>query len=307
MQNKNNRAGLYYVSRISDGLTEFIFREQVSGATGLDAHIEINRASYKSPRIIGVKVFFADADNPKDSYVCNGSRDHLIYWFQHSIPILIMVYDNNIGKVFWEHLRDDNIVVSESGWSINVPKTQEYNEEAVRSIFEIPSYSPNLSRLAVDRPWMDIIESGIKRLFIIAEESINRPARKGILKVNIADLDGKVEQIYDWSFFINPDLPFAYRFNELFPWASISVDKDFYIAHADGEEYSIDSLCNIRPWKVEAGEIAHFRLEMFLSELGKSYICADRFICNADYDQEKLIGSLGSLYENGIKFIVTNP
>ena len=307
MQDNNNRAGLYYVSRISDGLTEFIFREQVSGTTGLDGHIEINRASFKSPRIIGVKVFCADADNPRDSYSCNGSKDHLIYWFQHSIPILIMVYDGNLGKVFWEHLREDNIVVSELGWSINVPKTQEYNEEAMRNIYEIPSYSPNLSRMAVDRPWLDIIESGMNKLYIIAEESINRPARKGILKINIADLDGKMEHIYDWPFFINPDLPFAYRFGELFPWASIRVDKDFYSVHADGEEFDMDSLCNIRPWKVEAGEIAHFRLEVSLSELGRSYLCADRFICNADYDQDKLIGSFGSLYENGIKFIVTHP
>jgi hypothetical protein len=305
LQEKNNRAGIYSVSRISDGLTEFIFREQITGTTGIDGHIEVKRQSFKSPRILGVKVYSVDADNPKDAYVCNGSRDQLIYWFQHSIPILIMAYDSSIGRVFWEHLREDNVVVSESGWSINVPKAQEFNEEAARSIYEIPSYSPNLSRMAVDRPWMDIIESGIYRLFIIAEENINRPIRKGILKINITDLDGKAEHIYDWAFFINPDLPFAYRFNELFPWADIRVDQDFYDAHTDGE--GAESLCSIRPWMVEAEEIAHFRLEMRLNELGKSYLCADRFICNADYDQNKLTGSFGSMYENGIKFIVTHP
>jgi hypothetical protein len=152
---------------------------------------------------------------------------------------------------------------------------------------------------------MDIIESGIYRLFIVAEENINRPTRKGTLKINVAGLDGKAEHIFDWPFFINPDLPYAYRFNELFPWADISVDQDFYEAHTDDE--GAESLCSIRPWMVEAEEIAHFRLEMRLNELGKSYLCADRFICNADYDQSKLIGSFGSMYENGIKFIVTHP
>ena len=306
MQEKNNRAGIYSVSRISDGLNEFIFREQVTGTTGIDGHIEVVRPSYKSSRILGVKVFIAEADNPKDVYVCNGNRDHLIYWFQHSIPVLIMVYDSSAGKVFWEHLREDNIIVTELGWSINVPRSQEFNEEAIRSIYEIPSYSPNLSRMAVDRPWMDIIESGVYKLFVIAEENINRPTRKGILKIYVTDLDGKVEHIYAWPFFVNPDMPYVYRLNELFPWANISVDKDYYDVQERGEENERDSLCNIRPWMVEADEIAHFRLEMVLSELGRSYLYSDRFICNADYDQNKLTGSFGRMYENGIKYVVTH-
>ena len=306
MQEKNNRAGIYSVNRISDGLTEFIFRRQLSGTTGIDGHIEVNRPSYKSSRIMGVKVFSVDEDNPKDLYVCSGSKDQLIYWFQHSIPILIMAYDSSIGKVFWEHLREDNIILSGTGWSINVPKTQEFNEEAVRDIYEIPSYSPNLSRLAIDRPWMDIIESGDCRLFIIAEENINRPTGKGMLKISITDLEGEVQNIYDWPFFIYPDLPFAYRFNELFPWADIIADNDSFDINGSSETDYNGALCNIRPWIVEAGEIAHFRLEMRLSELGKSYLCADRYTCNADYDQNKLIGSFGAMYEKGLKYIVTN-
>jgi hypothetical protein len=307
LQEKNNRAGIYSVSRISDGLTEFIFREQVSGTTGIDGHIEVNRPSYKSSRILGVKVLPVDADNPRDYYVCSGSRDQLIYWFQHSIPVLIMAYDSSIGKVFWEHLREDNIVLSGSGWSINVPRTQEFNEEAVRTIYEIPSYSPNLSRLAIDRPWMDIIESGNYKIFIIAEENINRPTGKGILKISITDPDGEVLHIYDWPFFIYPDLPYAYRFSELFPWADIRADKDSFDINAGNETSYNGTLCIIRPWIVEAEEIAHFRLEMRLNELGRSYLCADRYICNADYDENKLVGSFGSIYEKGLKYIVTHP
>jgi hypothetical protein len=305
LQEKNNRAGLYSVSRIADGLAEFLFREQVSGTTGIDGHIEVNRPYQRSSRVLGVKVFSVDTDDDKDMYVCSGSKDILIYWLQHSIPILIMVYDSSIGKVFWEHLREDNIILSEVGWSINVPKTQEFNEEAVRSIYEIPSYSPNLSRLAVDRPWMDMIGSGNYRIFITTEENINRPSRKGNLKISITNSDGEKQNIYDWPFFINPDMPFVYRFNELFPWAEINVDQDFYNIHADSETNFGVTLCNIRPWTIEAGEIAHFRLEMRLNELGKSYLCADRFICNADYDENKLEGSFGQMYEGGLKFIVT--
>jgi hypothetical protein len=306
LQEKSNRAGIYSVNRISDSLTEFIFRQQIAGTTGIDGHIEVNRPSYKSSRILGVKVFSVDEDNPKDVYICSGSKDNIIYWFQHSIPMLIMAYDNSIGKVFWEHLREDNIILSESGWSINIPKTQEFNEEAVRAIYEIPSYSPNLSRLAVDRPWMDIIESGEYRIFIIAEENINCPTGKGMLKISITNLEGEVQQIYNWPFFIYPDMPFAYRFNELFPWADIRVDNDSLDVSLDSATNDDGLLCSIRPWLVEAGDIAHFRLEVRLSSLGKSYLCADRYMCNADYDENKLIGSFGTMYEKGLKFIISN-
>ena len=302
---KNNRAGLYSIGRIADGFTEFIFREQIPGITGIDGHIEIYKSSYDPMRVLGVKIYSADAVDRKNVYLCGGNNDNLIYWFQHSIPILIMVHDNNTGKVFYEHLREDNITFSESGWSIDVPKTQEFTEDAVRNIHEIPSYSPNLNRLAIDRPWMDIIESENQRLFIITEENINRPAGRGVLKINITDLAGEKQHIYDWPFYIDPDMPFVFRFRELFPWAEIIADKDFYDAHMKSEANGDTPLCDIRPWMIEAEEIAHFRLEMRLNELGKSFLCADKYICNAQYDKSKLAGSYGPVYENGLKFNTT--
>ena len=299
---KNNRTGIYSVGRIADGLTEFIFREQISGVTGIDGHIEIYRPSYNPSRILGVKVYSVGESGSEDACVCSGSNDNLIYWFQHSIPVLIMVHDSSAGKVFWEHLREDNITFSGAEWSIAVPKAQEFNEYAAKNICEIPSYSPNLSRLAIDRPWMDIIESGNHRLFIIAEENINRPTGRGILKINITDPAGGKQHIYDWPFFIDPDLPFVYRFRELFPWAEITADQDFYDSRAENEANSGAPLCVIRPWATEAGEIAHFRLEMRLSELGRSFLRADQYICGAHYDKGKLSGGFGPTYENGLKF-----
>ena len=298
---KDNRAGVYSVGRVADKFSEFIFREQISGVTGIDGHIEIYGSSSDPTRVLGVKVYSVDANNRKDVYVCSGSNDNLIYWFQHSIPVLIIAYDNKSGKMFWEHLREDNITVSKKEWSINVPKTQEFNEDAVKIVFEIPSYSPNLCKLAVDRPWMDLIDIGNNRLFIIAEENINRPTRRGMLKINIADLTGEKQHIYDWPFFIDPDLPFVYRFQELFPWAEIIVDQDFY-DDTDGKTKGRVPLCIIRPWMIEAEEIAHFRLEMRLNELGRSFLIADKYICSAHYEKMKLTGGFGLKYENGLKY-----
>ncbi|MCL1941450.1 MAG: DUF4365 domain-containing protein [Synergistaceae bacterium] len=305
-KNNNNRSGIYSVGRIADGFAELIFREQIPGTVGIDGHMEIYRPPADPLRVLGVKVYSVDTEDRKDFYVCGGSSDNLIYWFQHSIPILIMVHDSSAGngKVFWEHLREDNITFSESGWQINVPKSQEFNADTVRSIYEIPAYSPNLSRLAVDRPWMDMIESGKHRLFIIAEENINRPTGRGILKINIADPTGEKQHIYDWPFFIDPDLPFVYRFRELFPWAEITVDQDFY-DEAEGKTGKTNSrapLCAIRPWMIEAGEMAHFRLEMRMNDLGRAFLHADKYICDARYDKSKLEGSFGPLYEKGLKF-----
>jgi len=298
---KNNRAGIYSVGRIADRLSELIFREQISGIAGIDGHIEIYRSSCDPSRVLGVKVYSVDANDREDIYVCSGNNDNLVYWFQHSIPILIMVYDNGSEKLFWEHLRVDNITFSDSEWSIDVPKTQEFNEDAAKCIYEIPSYSPNLSKLAIDRPWMEIIQSGTNRLFIIAEENINRPTGRGILKINITDPAGEMQYIYDWPFFVDPDLPFVYRFSELFPWAEIIADQDFYDKSEIKENGHIP-LCAIRPWKIEAGEIAHFRLEMRLNEFGKSYLLADKYICNAHYEKSKLTGSFSNMYEKGLKF-----
>lgn len=297
---KNDRTGIYVTGRIADGLAGLIFREQLPGVTGLDAHFEILKNSYKFSRVIGVKILTASSS--EGDFICRGSVENLVYWFQHSIPILIMVYDPENQKVFWEHLREDNIELTSTEWELRVPLSHEFCEDALDSILKIPSYSPHLSRLAVDRPWMEIADSTDYRLILTAEENINRSAGRGILQISITAPNGEKQDIYDWVFSADPDVPFVYRFQELFPWAEICVDRVFYQLNAPYE----DSLCGIRPWIVEAGEVAHFRLEMKLNGLGKSFLLAERFLTKGDYPNSELEGGFGSLYEDGIKFRAVN-
>jgi hypothetical protein len=204
-------------------------------------------------------------DRSARGYVCRGDLAHLTYWLQHAIPVLVMVYEREADRVLWEVASADTVDIDGQEWELVVPNDQIYGAEAVSAISALPCYSPYLARLAIDRPWMELVETG-RGVLLEIDEWINRPSARGALRLCVCGLDGVSEAVYDWAFQIETDMPYALRLPELFPWADISIDEEFYRGKApEAVLSSSDDLAPIRPWTVEAGEIARFMLKLSLT------------------------------------------
>jgi hypothetical protein len=235
---------------------------------------------------------------------------HLVYWLQHAVPVIVMIHERKTGQILWEFVSAENIEIEGQEWELVVPYNQIYNAESVAAIAALPCYSPYLSRLALDRPWMEMIEEG-KIVSLEVEEWINQPAAKGTLRLCVCGADGAKESIYDWMFQTDADMPYVFRLPALFPWADLAVDEEFYRSKgALGAENSDmedrEGAAPIRPWSVEAGEIARFLLRLSLNELGKSFLTAERFLRRGEFPHSLPGGSIKSkideLYENGLKY-----
>jgi hypothetical protein len=317
------RISLYATGRVSAQLPGLLFREQRSGDTGLNAHLEVTEDFPKAGKTIGLQVRSDEDTRPERSargYICRGEMAHLVYWLQHAIPVVVMIHERKSGQILWEFVNAENIEIEGQEWELVVPYSQIYNAEAVAAISALPCYSPYLSRLALDRPWMELIEGG-KVISLEVEEWINQPAARGTLRLCVCAADGAKESIYDWVFQTDADMPYVFRLPALFPWASLFVDEEFYRSKgvpgtgldagspvpegANPDEESAEA-SPIRPWSVEAGEIARFLLKLSLNELGKSFLTAERFLRRGEFPQPPLAdlpkGRIDEVYKNGLKY-----
>ena len=153
----------------------------------------------------------------------------------------------------------------------------------------------------MDKPWMDLLDEG-KNLVLEFEEWINTPSVRGLLKFCVNNPDGSPDAVYGWTFQAGEDEPYAYCLPALFPWASLSVDEDFYRDKEQLWPEAGEVLAPIRPWTVEAGEIARFRLKLSLNEMGRSFLEMERFLRCEELSRPSLQGKMNEAYENGVKY-----
>ena len=302
------RLGIYAASRLTARLPGLIFREQRSGDTGLNAHLEVVEEYPRMGKVVGLQVRSdsgSEIERTARGYVCRGEMAHVAYWLQHSLPVIVMVYEQGQDHLLWEAVSPETIEISGQHWELLVPYDQVYGEEpsggsqsgAVERIAELSCYSPYLARLALDRPWMQIIEMG-RGILLEMDEWLNQPSERGSLRLSVLGENGERESVYEWPFQTNPDMPHVFRLPSLFPWANIEVDTDFYREKMGGESLP-DSLA---PWTVEAGEIARFRLRLSLNDLGRSFLTTEQFLRRGEFPLMEQSSGFGPEYEKGLKF-----
>jgi hypothetical protein len=117
-------------------------------------------------------------------------------------------------------------------------------------------------------------------------------------------------------------MPYVFRLPALFPWADLSVDEEFYrskgvgVKNSDAEEgegreggdENTADMESVRPWSVEAGEIARFMLRLSLNDLGRSFLTAERFLRRGEFPRQMSVretkNEIDKAYENGLKYIL---
>ena len=112
-------------------------------------------------------------------------------------------------------------------------------------------------------------------------------------------------------------------FRQLFPWADLSVDENFYQDHAeesfdndcgiwDGANHSVGhtedfnewraALPELRPYEIAGGEVAMYRLELMLNEVGKAFLMLDRFLESGERPGGPNSESFSAATQYGLKY-----
>lgn len=286
------RLGLYRASGITNtDMNNIIFREQREDATGLNAHIELSDG-----RISGIRLYVSnECEKSARGYICTGETGHAAYWIQHSVPVIFMVYEPERKRILYEAMTTENIEIAGSRYELIIPYDSEYNAGSYSRITNQTCTSPYLARLAIAKVWMELIRSE-REIYIELEEWINQPETHGSLRLIVNGTDGGV---YQWPFNAKDNMPYVMCLPELFPWANIHVDEEYYRSvnlHEPEEN-------KLLPYSIEGGEIAKFRFRLELNSLGHAFLSAEPYICMG-IRPEMQNKSYGDEYESGLKYML---
>ncbi len=301
------REGIAEIQRRVNSTFKWLFREQPISDCGIDAHIEIVVDENATGRLLAVQVkcgssYFSKSN--ADGYIYRGDNSHLDYWLNHSLPVIIIIFNPKTDECLWRQITEEAVKRIKKGWQITIHRSNIFNKKSLsaldRASWGAP-YKLRLRNLQIAKPWMNALQAG-DRLFIEVNEWINKSSGRGDFIIRLSS-NGKEESVANWPYLISPTVTYEEFIPSLFPWAKLTIDEEFYELY-DKDQYKnecgiyssglgdyVDFTHSFREWKEENlstgirpfcddNEVAQWRLELTLNKLGKSFLRLDNFLLN---------------------------
>ncbi|GAO43730.1 DUF4365 domain-containing protein [Flavihumibacter petaseus] len=286
--NPTERIGVNAVEAIFLKDFKWIFREQPISDMGIDAHVEIANEGIPTGQLISLQIKTGEShfQSNEDHLIYYGSSRHLEYWVNHSLPVILIAHLPNTNETFWELVTLKNVNFTKKAWKINIPRKQVLSSIFLDELMQIGGGTEEMLRkrkLFIDKPLMDVIKQEGKVSVVFMEwlhKSLNRTQISIIITKK-----GKESTAREWA------VAYAgYETEEImrliFPWAEATIDEDFYDEHLDEDSlsgtYNLDWLYKqeFYPYRVQMDEVADFRLQLSLNELGKGFLNYIDFVEN---------------------------
>ena len=211
----------------------WLFRGQSLHDYGIDAQVEIVDGNTPTGNLIGIQVksgisYFSESNT--DNIVFRTNEAHIDYWFHHSLPVIIVLYNPDEDKCIWEAVTENTIKNTGKGWKIEMPKIKQLDEGSLRELRELtqpPDYIKKLNKLRLDKKWIELLAEGAC-VFIEYEDWIHKSLPRFEIKIGCDSLNN-IEQ-ESWPVLYGPDLSMEEAIEYTLPWADYEMD---YEAHSD--------------------------------------------------------------------------
>jgi hypothetical protein len=108
----------------------YIFREQPISDYGIDAQIEFVESEIVTGKLIALQIKTGVSwfqESTPQGYVFRGDKEHLEYWVEHSLPVLIILHNPETHTSYWQAIKTENVIPTGKGWKIIVPEIQRIN------------------------------------------------------------------------------------------------------------------------------------------------------------------------------------
>ena len=288
----------------------WLFREQTTHDYGIDAHVEIVKNERPTGRLIalqikaGLSFFQEEADS---AYVFRTDDKHISYWLEHSMPVVLVLYNPDTEQAHWQHVARDTVETTGKGWKLSVPKISLFEEpekflKALAALTQPEPYIRRLNRLRIDRHWMELIDQGYE-VRVEFSDWVNKSLPR--YQVTIST-DNEKES---WPTLYAPGLGIEGMLHHFFPWADFSLDMDAHqqaaygawesecYAGRDSETGRVYYFMSFSEWYTppaedivpisEDGETASYSLLLTLNDFGKSFLIVDDYLAEPDAPETK--------------------
>ena len=117
----------------------WIFREQPIEDYGIDAHVEVVENNTATGKLIALQIKSGESwfrQKTSDGFVFRGDREHLEYWQQHSLPVMIILYQDDEQIAYWQAVNSSNVQKTGIGWKLIIPFAQKIDALSLERIQE---------------------------------------------------------------------------------------------------------------------------------------------------------------------------
>ncbi len=263
----------------------FLFREQPVGDYGIDAIVE-ERISKKelSGKLIGVQIksgasFFKEVKENK--IIFRGEMKHYKYWKRYSLPVILVLYNPETNLCIYEVVSDDRIMITGKSWKIEINEKQKLENAlyVLRNLNKLESeYHKRLSMLAFAKTLMELTRQ--EKLVVKVGEWVNKSSGRGEFIIMTIDNDGTPEKLYEKTILGFGIRPYEEVLPDVFPWADLVIDADFYETYGDQEYIRLrkQESPDIYPYCSAASEVDWYRFRPVLNEVGEAFLTLDNFL-----------------------------
>jgi len=118
----------------------FAFREQSVSDYGIDAHAELIESERPSGRLLGIQLKSGASyltETCDEGYIFRTDKEHVEYWTNHALPVLICLCDTDSQTIFWQVVNADTATSTGKGYKFTVPSTQTVADSSSRLFTEL--------------------------------------------------------------------------------------------------------------------------------------------------------------------------
>ena len=111
----------------------FGFRVQHDPDYGVDAHAELLEDGRATGRLLAIQLksgpsYFEESQG--DSYVFRVDNQHVEYWLDHCLPVVMCLCDVDVREVYWQAVDAETATPTGKGFKILIPKSQKLDSNS---------------------------------------------------------------------------------------------------------------------------------------------------------------------------------
>ncbi len=284
----------------------WLFREQFLHDYGIDAQVEIVEGNRPTGDLIGIQIksgasYFSESNI--NSVVFRADEAHVDYWFQHSLPIIVVLHDPSQDECLWQAITEQTIENTGRGWKIEIPKAKKLDEGSLgelRGLTQPSEYFKKLNKLRLDKKWIKLLAEE-EPVFIEYEDWINKSLPRFEIRIGCNSRDDVESE--RWPVLYGPGLSMEEAIEYTLPWANYEMDYD---AHYDSMGAAWFDECRMgydedtheprfsmpysewyeRPNGIvpisSGGETESYRLLLSLNKIGQAFYDLDAYLSEKD-------------------------
>lgn len=140
---QQGRTGVHLVGLKVHQELAWIFREKATSDIGIDGEVELRtKQGVSHGRLLAVQIKCGPSylkEQDKTSITYRGDYQHLRYWADYSVPVIVVICDPAKNICWWGAIDLQRVIFHEKGWSLKIPKVNVLDRSAASGLQKVAS------------------------------------------------------------------------------------------------------------------------------------------------------------------------